>query len=434
MSDVSVSPHGDDFSQAPRASEETETQIAPLPRISIQAFCETEEFAGMIEEAAADRRLTRTVTKTQMGGMTAALEAFRDKPTPNLLVIETSGARELLFRQLESLAAFCDSDTKLVVIGNENDIKLYRDLLKLGVSDYIVKPFGILTFIRQLSSLYSGEVAQGLGRTIGVVGAKGGVGASTIAHNLGWAITRSLKTQGIIVDLDLPFGTTALDFNQDPPQGVADAIYSPDRIDETFIDRLMVKCSDRLSILSAPATLDRLYDLPETAIDATIDILRSTTPVIILDIPHQWMAWTRHVMTAMDELVIVTAPDLANLRNARNLIQTLKTLRRNDHPPHVILNTVGLPKRPEISPVEFAKTLDAGPLIVSPFDAKLFGSATNNGQMVEEIDPSAQIVSLLSSLGYQLMGRTPPSVVKTGPIGAMLARLGLKKTSLAQNA
>ncbi len=429
MSDVIASQQRDDFSQIPRTAEETETQIAPLPRISIQAFCETQEFAELIEEAAADRRLSRTVTKTQMGGITAALEAFRDKPTPNLLVIETSGARELLFRQLESLAAFCDNDTKLVVIGYENDIKLYRDLLKLGVSDYIVKPFGILTFIWQLSSLYSGEVTQSLGRTIGVVGAKGGVGASTIAHNLAWLITRSLKTQGVIVDLDLPFGTTALDFNQDPPQGIADAIYSPDRIDETFIDRLMVKCSDTLSILSAPATLDRLYDLPETAVDATIDLLRATTPVIILDIPHQWTAWTRHVMATMDELVIVTAPDLANLRNVKILIKTLKSMRRNDHPPHVILNTVGLPKRPEISPAEFAKTLDAGPLVVSPFDAKLFGSAANNGQMLDEIDPSAQVVSLLSSLGYQLMGRVSPSSVKTGPIGAMLARLGLKKAS-----
>lgn len=429
MSDVIASQQRDDFSQIPRTAEETETQIAPLPRISIQAFCETQEFAELIEEAAADRRLSRTVTKTQMGGITAALEAFRDKPTPNLLVIETSGARELLFRQLESLAAFCDSDTKLVVIGYENDIKLYRDLLKLGVSDYIVKPFGVLPFIWQLSSLYSGEVTQSLGRTIGVVGAKGGVGASTIAHNLAWLITRSLKTQGVIVDLDLPFGTTALDFNQDPPQGIADAIYSPDRIDETFIDRLMVKCSDTLSILSAPATLDRLYDLPETAVDATIDLLRATTPVIILDIPHQWTAWTRHVMATMDELVIVTAPDLANLRNVKILIKTLKSMRRNDHPPHVILNTVGLPKRPEISPAEFAKTLDAGPLVVSPFDAKLFGSAANNGQMLDEIDPSAQVVSLLSSLGYQLMGRVSPSSVKTGPIGAMLARLGLKKAS-----
>jgi pilus assembly protein CpaE len=238
-----------------------------------------------------------------------------------------------------------------------------------------------------------------------------------------------LKIQGVIVDLDLPFGTTALDFNQDPPQGVADAIYSPDRIDQTFVDRLMYKCSDTLSILSAPATLDRLYDLPETAIDPTIDILRATIPVIILDIPHQWTAWTRRVMTTADELVIVAAPDLANLRNARLLIDSLKALRRNDHAPKIILNTVGMPKRPEISSAEFAKTLDAGDLIVSPFEAKLYGAAANNGQMLDEIDPSAQIVQVLSTLGYRLMGRAEPTIEQKGLIGSLLARFGLRKTA-----
>lgn len=429
MSDVFEPRMSDGANYLRRTSDETEAQIAPLPRISIQAFCENREVAGVIEEAAADRRMSKTITKVQMGGIEAAIEAFRDNPTPNLIAIETTDTRDNLFRQLEILASICDSGTKVVVIGDENDIALYRELMARGVSEYFVKPVGLLYFISRLSSIYTSESALSLGRTIGVIGAKGGVGASTIAHNLAWLMTRTLKIQGVIVDLDLPFGTTALNFNQDPPQGVADAIYSPDRLDETFVDRLMTKCSDTLSILSAPANLDRLYDLSETAIDATIDILRATTPVIVLDIPHQWTAWTRHVMVTADELVIVAAPDLANLRNSKILIDNLKALRRNDRPPHIILNTVGMPKKPEISPAEFAKTIDAGIPIISPFDAKLYGAAANNGQMLDEIDPGAQIVSQLSSLGYSLMGRQAPSAAQKGRIGALLARLGFQKAS-----
>ncbi len=429
MSGETLSRENKDTKVSRRSQEEMEAQIAPLPRISIQAFCETQEIASIIEEASNDRRMSKTITKIQMGGVIAAIEAFQDQPTPNLIIIETAEERDTFFSQLENLATYCDSGTKVVVIGSENDITLYRDLIRSGVSEYFVKPIQIVAFISQLSRLYTGEVAQPLGRTIGVIGAKGGVGASTIAHNLAWTITRLLKIQGVIVDLDLPFGTTALDFNQDPPQGVADAIYSPDRIDQTFVDRLMYKCSDTLSILSAPATLDRLYDLPETAIDPTIDILRATIPVIILDIPHQWTAWTRRVMTTADELVIVAAPDLANLRNARLLIDSLKALRRNDHAPKIILNTVGMPKRPEISSAEFAKTLDAGDLIVSPFEAKLYGAAANNGQMLDEIDPSAQIVQVLSTLGYRLMGRAEPTIEQKGLIGSLLARFGLRKTA-----
>lgn len=381
----------------------------------------------MIEEASADRRMAKTLAKVQMGGIAAAIEAFRDSPTPNLIVVETTEKRDQLIWKLETLSGSCDSGTKVVVIGHENDIGLYRDLMRRGVSDYIVKPVGILVFIGQLSKLYASDTSEILGRTIGVVGAKGGVGASTIAHNLAWVMTRSLKTQGVIVDLDLPFGTTAMDFNQDPPQGIADAIYSPDRIDVTFIERLMSKCSDRLSILPAPASLDRQYDLSETAIDATVDILRATTPVIILDIPHQWTAWTRHVMMSADELVIVAAPELASLRNVKALIDTLKTLRRNDRPPHIVLNMVGMPKRPEIPLPDFSKALDIGDIIVSPYDGKLFGLAANNGQMLDEIDSSAEIVSLLSALGHRLMGRSEPELGRNSLFGAVLSRLGIQK-------
>jgi pilus assembly protein CpaE len=387
---------------APRPSE---AQITPLPRISIQAFCETEDVASMIEEAIADRRFAKTTSKVQMGGIPAAVEAFRDAPTPNMILLETFAGQEILIQQLDALAAFCDSDTRVVVIGHENDIALYRNLMARGVSDYIVWPTSLLNFINQLSHLYTSSSAQALGRTICVVGAKGGVGTSTIAHNLAWSISQTLKLHSVIIDLDLAFGTAALNFNQDPPQGVADAVFSPDRIDEIFVDRLLSKCSDTLSILAAPVSLDRSYDLSESAFDATIGILRATTPAIIIDMPHQWTAWSRRVMMTADELVIVAAPDLANLRNAKIMIDALKSLRRNDHSPRMILNMIGMPRRPEISPAEFIKAAETNDATLSSYDAKLFGAAANNGQMLEEIDPNAKIVNLLNSLGHELMGR-----------------------------
>lgn len=411
---------------ADQALHTSDAQIAPLPRISIQAFCETADVAGMIEQAIADRRFAKTRTKVQMGGIAAAMEAFREAPTPNLILLETFAAREALTRQLEGLAVFCDSDTKVVVIGHENDIALYRSLMAQGVSDYIVAPTPLLDFISQLSLLYTSISAQTLGRTICVVGAKGGVGTSTIAHNLAWSITRALKLQGVIVDLDLPFGTAALNFNQDPPQGVAEAIFSPDRIDATFVDRLLSKCSDTLSILAAPATLDRPYDLTEHAFDATIDILRATTPLIILDTPHQWTTWSKRMMTTADELILVAAPDLANLRNAKILIDSLKSMRLNDHMPRIVINTVGTPRRPEIAPAEFIKALETTGALISPFDAKLFGAAANNGQMLEEIDPNAKIVNLLKTLGRELMGR-PASPERKNILDSLLVQFGLRK-------
>ena len=182
--------------------------------------------------------------------------------------------------------------------------------------------------MRAICGLFSAPDAKPVGRVIAVVGAKGGVGASTVAHNVAWAIARDLALDTVVTDLDLGFGTAGLDYNQDPPQGIADAVFSPDRIDTTFVDRLLSKCTDHLSLLAAPATLDRVYDFGAEAFDSIFDSLRATMPCIVLDVPHQWTGWTKRTLVGADDILIVAAPDLANLRNAKNLLDLLKARGR----------------------------------------------------------------------------------------------------------
>lgn len=404
-------------------------QIAPVPRISVQGFCESQDVAQVIENAASDRRMSKAHVKVHMGGIPAAVEAYRTAPTPNLIVLETYADRAVLMEQLDSLAEFCDSGTKVMVVGHENDIALYRELTARGVSDYVVAPLDVLTFIGQVSHLYNGPHAEVIGKLIAVVGAKGGVGASTICHNLAWSISRQLECQTVIVDLDLPFGTAGLDFNQDPPQGVADAVFSPERLDTAFVDRLLSKCSDTLSILAAPATVERLYDLQEQAFDATLDILRSTTPCSILDVPHQWTAWTKRVLVAADEVVLVASPDLANLRNAKTLMDALRAQRVNDPAPRLVLNMVGVPRRPEIALPEFAKAIEVEPIGVVPFEPKLFGTAANNGQMLAEVEAGSKIVEALDDIARQLMGRVVVRRAKKTLLSPLLDHFVRKKAS-----
>lgn len=404
-------------------------QIAPVPRISVQGFCESQDVAQVIENAATDRRMSKAHVKVHMGGIPAAIEAYRTAPTPNLIVLETYADRVALLEQLENLAEFCDSGTKVMVVGHENDIALYRELTGRGVSDYVVAPLDVLTFIAQVSHLYNGPHAEVIGKLIAVVGAKGGVGASTICHNVAWSISRQLECQTVIVDLDLPFGTAGLDFNQDPPQGVADAVFSPERLDTAFVDRLLSKCSDTLSILAAPATVERLYDLQEQAYDATLDILRSTTPCAILDVPHQWSGWTKRVLVAADEVVLVASPDLANLRNAKTLMDALRAQRVNDPAPRLVLNMAGVPRRPEIAIPEFAKAIEAEPMGVVPFEPKLFGTAANNGQMLAEVDAGSKIVETFDDMARQLMGRVAVRRTKKTLLSPLLDHFVRKKAS-----
>src|SRR5256885_2970765 len=220
------------------ASPAADDHIAPAPRVSVQAFCETVETAAAVQSGGEDRRLGKAHLKIQMGGMAAAIEAYRTAPTPNVIILETEGRSDIL-AGLDQLATVCDSGTRVVVIGRVNDVKLYRELVRRRVSDYLIAPVSTLDVVRSVCNLFSAPEAKAVGRIIAIVGAKGGVGASTVAHNIAWAIARDLSLDSVVADLDLAFGTAGLDYNQDPPQGIADAVFSPDRVDTAFMDRLL---------------------------------------------------------------------------------------------------------------------------------------------------------------------------------------------------
>jgi len=408
----------------PRGTQTAEDDhIAPAPRVAVQAFCETVETAAAVQAAGEDRRLGKAHLKIQMGGIAAAIEAYRSSSTPNVILIETENRNDDILTGLDSLAEVCDSGTRVVVIGRQNDVLLYRELTRRGVSDYLIAPVDTLDIIRTICGLFSAPDAKPVGRLIAVVGAKGGVGASTVAHNVAWAIARDLQLDTVVADLDLGFGTAGLDFNQDPPQGIADAVFSPERIDTNFVDRLLSKCTDHLSLLAAPATLDRIYDLSSESFDTIFDALRATMPFVVLDVPHQWSGWTRRTLMAADDILIVAMPDLANLRNAKNMLDLLKASRPNDRRPFYLLNNVGVPKRPEISSADFAKALDDQPVAIIPFEPQLFGAAANNGQMIAELSASHRTAESFRQLAQLMTGRSESKKSKSSLFSPLFDKL-----------
>jgi pilus assembly protein CpaE len=399
--------------------------VAPAPRVSVQAFCDTVETAAAVQAAGEDRRLGKAHLRIQMGGMAAAIEAYRSAPTPNVIILETDTKSDIV-TGLDQLATVCDPGTRVVVIGRVNDVALYRELVRRGVSDYVLAPVSPLDVVRSICNLFSAPEAKAVGRIVAVVGAKGGVGASTIAHNVAWAIARDLSMDSVVADLDLAFGTAGLDYNQDPPQGIADAVFSPDRIDTAFMDRLLSKCTDHLSLLAAPATLDRVYDFGVEAFDAIFDTLRSTMPCIVLDVPHQWSGWTKRALVGADDILIVAAPDLASLRNTKNIFDLLKAARPNDRMPLYCLNQVGIPKRPEINAGEFAKAIESQPIASIPFEPQIFGAAANNGQMIAEIAANHKTTEMFLQIAQRLTGRSETKKPKGSFLSPLIDRLRAK--------
>jgi pilus assembly protein CpaE len=400
----------------------------PLPRISIQAFCETPALAESVQAASEDRRLGKTHVTVHMGGGAAAIAHYQENPTPNLIILESQRSRAELLGELDELAQSCDPGTKVVVVGRTNDVVLYRDLMKRGISEYLVAPVAPFELMECLSGLYNNPDSDPVGQVLAFIGAKGGVGSSTICHNVAWTLSEALETELVIADMDLAFGTTGLDFNQDPVQGIADALQNPDRLDEVLLDRLLTACSKHLSIFAAPVVLDRDYDMSPEGCETVIDVVRQNVPFVAVDLPHSWAPWTKRLLLQADEIVITAIPDLANLRNAKNLVDLLKTARKNDSMPHLVLNMANMQKRPEITPKEFESALDLKTLAVIDFDCENFGQAANNGQMVEEFNAKAKAAQTFREIAMALAHRKEIKVEKKSPLAPLFDKLKLMRS------
>jgi len=249
---------------------------------------------------------------------------------------------------------------------------------------------------------------------IAFVGAKGGVGSSTIAHNCAWQIARSVDVETTIIDLDLAYGTAALDFNLDASGGIIEAIAEPERVDALLLDRLLVRLGAKLSLLGGSGGVDKDFIIEAHAVEIILTALRATVPIIVVDVPNVWAPWVKFTLLHADQVVLTAEPELASLRNTRALADMLKAARPNDPPPTLVLNQVGVPKRPEIAGADFRKAVGVDVAAVIPFEPQNFGAALNNGKMLLDMVPRSKAVEVLQRLADDLSGEKPAKSATAG--------------------
>lgn len=390
--------------------EEGGPEPGRIPHVSIHVFHETDEFGALWRRAERDRRLFSATTSVRQGGFPAAIRRYAGERSPDLIIIETEATEEALEYQVDSLADVCHADTRLIIIGKRNDIQLYRKLLNMGVSSYLVEPVGVGTVLSAIADIYREPGHDKIGRATAVLGAKGGVGSSRVAQSLALELSRRRDSDVLLVDLDLAFGTDGLDLDIEPNHGLVEILRDPERIDAEMLDRILVKRGDNLSLLGATATLEHGCEIDEEAIDRLIGVAQSHVRQIVLDVPHLWATWVERTVIAADEVVVVATPELACLRNAVQMIARVKSLRPNDPPPHFVLNQVGMPRRQEVTAKDIAQILEIQPAVSIPFDAKAFSQATARGKLVAEVTPRRPVVQAHAKLAALIDPEEAPAV------------------------
>ncbi|MBF0267457.1 MAG: pilus assembly protein CpaF [Alphaproteobacteria bacterium] len=385
-------------------------------KITFEAFTLSAATKAAVEEACRDRRLSRSIVNILDGGLPAALTYYKSNHTPNLILVEEGSADSAMMDQLESLAEVCDPTTKVVVIGQVNDIRLYRTLISAGVSEYLITPVTSRQILETIDSIYSDPGAKQRGKVLAFFGVRGGVGSSTVAYNAAWAISRLGNDDVVVVDADMAFGTAALSFNQDPKQTLGDALSNPERLDASLIERFISRVDDRLGVLAAPAAVRGFTPIEPEAMEKVIELVRGQANFVILDLPHMWLPWVKDVLVQADEAILVAYPDLANLREAKNLSEYLSEQRGEGSKPKLVLNRVDPSRKTQLTAKDFQEATGIEPLQLIANDRVLFETAANNGQMAGDVNATHKAVESLKALATALGAHAAQGKARSAPV------------------
>jgi len=398
-------------------------------RLTIDAFHATPEVARACELFSHDRQFGKSRISLRGGGLDAAVAYYQNNATPQVVIVEEVSDDRAMLERLGRLAEVCVAGTRVVVIGTLNDIAVYRTLIAQGVSEYLIAPVSAAQIAGAIEAIFADPKAQPRGRMIAFFGARGGVGSSTLAHNVAWSMAQQTAEEVVLLDLDRAFGTVGLAFNTESRQTVSELLGEPDRIDAQMLDRILLKYDERLHLLPSPSELRPWPPIEVEAIDKLLDLVRQMTPFVVLDLPHHWEPWIVHALEAADVLVVTATPDLPNLRDTKNLLDTVGPRRGDRMPIQVVLNRMDALKKSQLTSKDFEETLKIAPALSLPFDP-LFGEASNNGQMLGEVAKTSKIAESIAQFALSLSGRQAAPSRKPSPTDALTA--WLKKAKLVK--
>jgi pilus assembly protein CpaE len=369
-----------------------------------------------------------SVDKINKGGLRNAIQSLSVSASPLILFVDLAESGDPL-NDINALAEVCEPGTVVIASGQVNDVRLYRDLVASGIQDYLLKPLhpDMLreAFSHAQAMLNAPKISDAVidrpHFSTAVIGARGGVGASTIATSLAWLLSDKEKRATALLDLDIHFGTGALALDIEPGRGLTDAIENPSRIDGLFIERAMVKASEKLAVLSAEAPINSPLLTDGAAFYQLQEEMRAAFECTIVDLPRGMLVQHPHLISDVQAAVIVTELTLAAARDTIRLLSWLKT-NAPQTGVTVIANKMHSAGQPEISRKDFEGSIERKIDFVVPFDIKLASQAAKLGKPLAEAGKNGKTVAAI----VQLAAR----IVDTGETAAAETKGDVKSKSL----
>jgi pilus assembly protein CpaE len=352
------------------------------------------------------------------GGLRQAIQSLSVSASPTILLIDLSESNDPL-NDVNALAEVCEPGTIVIAAGTLNDVRLYRELLNSGIQDYLLKPFTadqIRDALAQAQMMLMGPrhgvLSEDKIHTMtAVIGARGGVGASTVAASLAWLMGENGGLTTSLLDLDVHFGTGALSLDLEPGRGLTDAIDNPARIDGLFLERALVKANDKLSVLSAEAPINNPIITDGGAYFQLQEEMKGAFECTIVDVPRAMMVQHPHLFHDVQSVVLVVDLTLAATRDTIRLLAWLK----NNAPQAgvlVVANRVH-PSLTEISRKDFENSIEREIDFILPYDHKQAVNAAKLGKPIADAGKTSKLGQGLAGIAAKLIALTADDLGET---------------------
>jgi len=397
-----------------------------LPSASISLFVKDSDIKQFALSLKEDWRFARVKINIIDGDVDAALQFYASNPSPDLVMVETLEITDEFVGHLETLGGNCAENTAAVVVGPTNDVYLYRKLIDMGVSDYLVKPL-----TRDiLASVFAKILIERLGaensQLIACIGAKGGVGTSAISHLLSDVSGNALHQKTIILDAAGGWSYLSVAMGGDTVTTLHEVARASLSNDKDSFGRMIIPVGDKLSYLGTGA--EPLLDdsVSAESFEIIVNKLMQTYPVVIVDLSGAPVDICRNVLARANDVLIVSTPTLSSLRSARGLLQEAKTIRGDKGDGlHIVLNKKGIGSGFEVSESDMALALKEKPDMVIPFVPKIFGAAEAQGKSLSSISGSADIAADVKKFMIEKCGLSAEKTSTAAASKASNAKSGL---------
>lgn len=393
-----------------------------LPEARVDVFATDAQTAAVARSLIQDWRFARVRVRVETGDITTAAERYASEKSPDLLIIETNQIDESFTRHLEALANVCATNTAAVFIGPENDISLYRRLLEMGATDYLVRPLQSEDLASIIGKTLLNRLGTSESRMISVMGCKGGVGTSRITQLLAHAFGQNGE-QTTLFDCGGSWGLMGLTYGRDPMSHLRD-LASAIRNQPDTMDDILHHVTPLVSWVAAGGDPLLNSTLTADSFEAITDHLMRKQPNIVLDLSQSSTGIRGLAFAKSQHIVLVTSATPIALRNARIMIKEIHQLRGIEAPLHLVVNTTGMLPKEELSLRDIQLTLGMTPVLDMRFQPDLFAAldTADPKDAITMLDSMSIAVNPLvrTITGKEMRRETPAN---TSPSASLLQRL-----------